>query len=93
MVFLCAGLKTSYNELPPTQVNLNEPLNVHIPISQLPPRPAVNVRIKGPNGRVSEVLVPLHEGVSSGGESAPLPGLANEHNELLAELTSKRLTP
>lgn len=64
-VAISGGLKTTYSELPPTQVNLNEPLNVHIPISQLPPRPAVNVRIKGPDGKVSEVLVPLHESVST----------------------------
>ncbi|OQR73566.1 hypothetical protein BIW11_03558, partial [Tropilaelaps mercedesae] len=74
------GLKTTYNELPPTQVNLNEPLNVHIPISQLPPRPAVNVRIKGPDGKISEVLVPLHESnIKNGGfQLPPIGGLLGQ---------------
>ncbi|XP_064487534.1 mucin-2-like [Ornithodoros turicata] len=43
------------------KLNFNEPLNLHIPIGELPPRPAVNVRIKGPDGRISQVLVPLHD--------------------------------
>ncbi|EEC15110.1 hypothetical protein IscW_ISCW011228 [Ixodes scapularis] len=48
-----------------SQLRFNEPLNVHIPIGELPPRPAVNVRIKGPDGKISQVLVPLHDAVLS----------------------------
>ncbi|CAN8017945.1 unnamed protein product [Ixodes persulcatus] len=44
-----------------SKLRFNEPLNVHIPIGELPPRPAVNVRIKGPDGKISQVLVPLHD--------------------------------
>lgn len=46
-----------------SKLRFNEPLNVHIPIGDLPPRPAVNVRIKGPDGKISQVLVPLHDAV------------------------------
>ncbi|CAN7937055.1 unnamed protein product, partial [Ixodes hexagonus] len=46
-----------------SKLRFNEPLNVHIPIGELPPRPAVNVRIKGPDGKISQVLVPLHDAV------------------------------
>ncbi|XP_077541091.1 uncharacterized protein LOC144153314 [Haemaphysalis longicornis] len=44
-----------------SKVRYNEPVNVHIPVSDLPPRPAVDVRIRGPDGKVSQVLVPLHD--------------------------------
>ncbi|KAL1416230.1 hypothetical protein MTO96_006488 [Rhipicephalus appendiculatus] len=44
-----------------SKLRYNEPVNVHIPVSDLPPRPAVDVRIRGPDGKVSQVLVPLHD--------------------------------
>ncbi|KAL3243584.1 hypothetical protein MRX96_020179 [Rhipicephalus microplus] len=44
-----------------SKLRYNEPVNVHIPVGDLPPRPAVDVRIRGPDGRVSQVLVPLHD--------------------------------